>query len=70
VKSRRGCGDNREIKEKMGEGFGKGARENADGDVSRANGRKLRDKARRLAGDIGGSASFWALTVECGEEGL
>jgi hypothetical protein len=57
VKSRRGCGNNSEIKEEMGDGFGKGAREKTDGDVGWANGRKLGDKAGRLAGDIGGSAS-------------
>ena len=57
VKSRRGCGDNREIEEEMRDRLGKGAREKSDCDVGRANAAKLWDKARRFAGDIGGGAS-------------
>jgi hypothetical protein len=57
VNNRRGCGDDREIKEEMGDGFGKGAREKTDCDIGWANARKLWDKARRFAGDVGGSAS-------------
>ena len=41
----------------MGDGFEKGAREKSDYNVGRANARKLWDKARRFAGDTGGSAS-------------
>ena len=57
MNSRRGCWDDREIKEEMGDGFEKGAREKSDYNVGRANARKLWDKARRFAGDTGGSAS-------------
>jgi hypothetical protein len=56
VSNRRGCGDNREIEEEMGDGFGKGAREESDCNVGGANAGKLWDKARGFAGDIGRSA--------------
>jgi hypothetical protein len=63
VNSRRGCGDDREIEEEMGDGFGKGAREKSDCDVGRANARKLWDWARGFAGVIGGSAGKLNETV-------
>ncbi len=40
----------------MGDGFGKGAREESDCNVGGANAGKLWDKARGFAGDIGRSA--------------
>jgi hypothetical protein len=56
VNNRRGCRDDREIEEEVGDGLGKGTRDKSDCNVGRTNTGKLWDKARGFAGDVGRSA--------------